>query len=50
MVPSEKMGPLTHLKNFKPELSMFNKNAETRKEQRLKERLSRDVPIMGSIT
>ena len=43
------MGPLTHLKNFNPELFLSKENTGTKSRQRPKERPSRDCPTYGSI-
>jgi hypothetical protein len=44
MAPGWSMEPLTHLKNFKPELFLPEGNEGQRVEQRLKEKPSRDCP------
>ena len=49
MAPTGGIWPLTHFKNFNPELSLSKGNAETKMEQRLKERPSNNCPTLNYI-
>jgi hypothetical protein len=47
MAPSRGVGPLTHLKNTKPELVLSKENTVTKSREETRERPSRDCPTWG---